>query len=270
MSDSDDTDVLLLIPNDFFAVDEPASREFAEQCRASNSNLMSFSSIKITDSGGQQNMEYKASSTAFEQYCASTMGSSLNVPQCDNKFLLEEIDSYLSNVQPLPQRTLYSCEPTAEIPSLKDLWQSEASPSVHKSIVEERLRRRHLEKNLEATQLELIEAQQKVSVALSVDEAKDVAIGKLRATIRLIQQKAAATEDESNRRVRDLEVELKSSLERSKRLKETNEALEAKVAHLTTATNDIRDINRKQLEDLQVGDEYYFVPLITLIEYLEI
>lgn len=198
-------------------------------------------------------MEFKASRTAFDQYCANTMESSLNVPQSDNKFLLEEIDSYLSNVQPLPQRTMYS-ESTASIPSLRDLWQSEGPPSVHKSIVEERLRRRHLEKNLEATQLELIEAQQKVSVALSVDEAKDVAIGRLRATIRLIQQKAAATEDESNRRVRDLEVELKSSLERSKRLKETNEALEAKVAHLTTATNDVREINRKQLEDLQVGD----------------
>lgn len=256
MSDSDDTDVLLLIPNDFFSVDDTEAPEFGEKCAATTTNLMSFSSNKIDPQAGKTHadppLEPPCASTAFERYCANHMESSLQHAN-PNNILLDEIDLYLSQVQQAaPPRTMY-CESSAgsEIPSLKDLWQSEGA---NKTILEERLRRRHLEKNLEATQVELIEAQQKVSVALSVDQAKDVAIGKLRTTIKIVQQQAATTEEELRRRCRDLEVDLRNSLEQSKRAKELNEVLEGKVAHLSTATNDIREINKKLMEDLQVGD----------------
>lgn len=131
--------------------------------------------------------------------------------------------------------------------------------------MEERLRRKHLERNLEAVQMELIEAQQKVNVALNVDQAKDVAIAKLRATVKVLHNRQEDNENVQRRldeereekeamqgRCRELEVELKGRLERSKTLIETNEVLEEKVKHLTTATNDIREINKKQIEDLQV------------------
>lgn len=183
------------------------------------------------------------------------MESTLN-PNPENENILEEIDSYLNQIQQQPHRTMY-CDNsmTSEIPSLKDLWHTEGpAPATHKTILEERLRRRHLEKNLEATQIELIDAQQKVSVALSVDQAKDVAIGKLRTTIKILQQQAGTREDELQRKCRELEVDLRNSLEQSKRLKEVNELLEGKISHLTTASNDIREINKKQLEDLQVSD----------------
>lgn len=257
MTDSDDTDVLLVIPNDFFSVDEPETREsrsnsfkMSDPVNQTHSQTISAPQIKATTS---------KRSTAFEQYCANHMESSLNqgnVQPLENNLLLQEIDGFLSQIQQQPNRTMYCESTTSELPSLKDLWHtggSASNSSVHKSMLEERLRRRHLEQNLEATQIELVEAQQKVSVALGVDQAKDVAIGKLRTTIKVIQQQADASKEALHEKVRGLEVELMACLESSKRLKETNALLEGKVAHLTTATNDIREINKKQLEDLQVS-----------------
>lgn len=167
--------------------------------------------------------------------------------------LLQEIDSYLAQINPLQSSTNMYCESTtSELPSLRELWQTDGAANVHKSMFEERLRRRHLEKNLEATQMELIEAQQKVSVALSVDQAKEAAINKLRTAIQSIHQQSMATEHELRGRIRELELDLKKSMERSKRAKEQNDALEQKVEHLTTASNDYREITKKQLEDLQI------------------
>lgn len=279
MSDSDDTDVLLLIPNDFFSVEDQAT----EKVDRRSSNLISFSSIKMDNCSEKDAHPHPC--TAFEQYCADNFESSLrDKPEmrCSSeKNILQEIDSYLHQVNTqhprLPHRTLHpysSTEPTSEnvseIPSLRELWQIEGG---HKStgggappgsLLEERLRRKHLERNLEETQIQLMEAQQKVSVALNVDQAKDVAIGKLRATVKDLQQRLEGNGEmlrqfdelrrdketlEDHRRA--LEVELKTSLERSKKLKENNEILEEKVKHLTTATNDIREINKKQIEDLQ-------------------
>lgn len=275
MSDSDDTDVLLLIPNDFFAVDERESDR-------RSSNLISFSSIKMNESG----LRNPPPCTDFDQYCTDNFESSLSLKHrqqsASEKNILREIDSYLNQVQLPPPRhhcpvrvTDDRCSDTpSEIPSLRELWQTDTTlmqgggndkSRTGGSLMEERLRRKHLERNLEAIQMELIEAQQKVSVALNVDEAKDVAIGKLRATVKALQTRQEDNENVQRRleemreekesvqgRCRELEVELKASLERSKKLIESNELLEEKVKHLTTATNDIREINKKQIEDLQV------------------
>lgn len=278
MSESDDTDVLLLIPNDFFAVDDRGSPD------RRSSNLISFSSIKMNESGirNPPPAEPIRSCTDFDQYCTENFESSLRndlKQSASEKNILQEIDSYLNQVQLLPPRhcpvrVADDCNTPSEIPSLRELWQTDNvlmqggggnKSGAGGSLMEERLRRKHLERNLEAVQMELIEAQQKVNVALNVDQAKDVAIAKLRATVKVLHNRQEDNENVQRRldeereekeamqgRCRELEVELKARLERSKTLIETNEVLEEKVKHLTTATNDIREINKKQIEDLQV------------------
>lgn len=279
MTESDDTDVLLLIPNDFFAVDESSSAE--QLRRTSNSvNLISFGG-----SAGAAPAMDPAPQFDFGEYCQNNFENTLDAspPQkvTSQERLLREIDGYLHahpdqhhqqqridiqepasfldgkyDIEFAPELSCFEQGDTVQLPSLTEIWSRDRrgiGNTPH--MMEEKLRRQHLERTLHSMQRELFEAQQKIVVALKVDRAKDQAIGHLKRELHQHGTNTAAMaleNDELRRKCVGLEQELAHSLEKAKTCREQNENLEQKVAHLTTATNDIREINKKQIDDLQV------------------
>lgn len=65
--------------------------------------------------------------------------------------------------------------------SLSQLWGADGNAETS-TMQEERLRRQHCEREIQALQTRLLEYQQKISVAMKIDNSKDEAIGRLQKT----------------------------------------------------------------------------------------
>lgn len=279
MSESDETGVLLLIPPDFFAVDTSSTEESKSLCENTIDNQ------KDHLNAASRKMNSDCGNGKFEDYCERNFESNLD---CFNQErFLKEIDSYLgaNNRTRLPSdsfldgnfqidlqeitrvepRLLQEQDPmNVPLISLTEIWNRDnKTDSPH--ILEEQVRRKHLEKTLENAQKNLFESQQKVSVALKVDRVKDEVIAKLKQNVRELQLRVTSSEHlsktihileheniELRKKCQMLENDIERGLEMAKTFQERNSVLEDKVVHLTTATTDIREINKKQIEDLQI------------------
>uniref|UniRef100_A0A8D8NPC5 Centrobin n=1 Tax=Culex pipiens TaxID=7175 RepID=A0A8D8NPC5_CULPI len=336
MSDSDDTDVLLLIPPDFFNVGATASVtpvppglqagiprtldiSFAPSCSGSQS----YKSSLVTMSGGhQRNGYFREGGNGYgyqhadgaNMYYSTPLKGHLSGEPPKDQFLLNEIDKFLQvekgdgaqvpvksaetslidmnsvslndfplltasdfngfakpNVPQKPPRRELMASRTSigsrpPMLSLNEIWNSNAINQESSKVQEERLRRQHCERNIQALQSKLLEYEQKLAVAIDVDKEKEGMIVRQEEEIlRLTQQcrdlelrhadgqeKLLQENLEAKNKTLFLEKELADTISVVRRLQDKNDALETKLEGLTTASRDVTDVHKTQLKDLEI------------------
>uniref|UniRef100_A0A182QIX2 Uncharacterized protein n=1 Tax=Anopheles farauti TaxID=69004 RepID=A0A182QIX2_9DIPT len=340
MSDSDETDVLLLIPPDFFSCETPVLQtpRTTGNCSFDAVDCLSYASFAQHSSRnamvGIENFSMAGCTAAerTEQYVASTpfKQHGHQEPQKE-QYILHEIDRYLrDDHKPQPQRQqsyqnnglpsrspdgslidmsslsmndypsltrndfngltkpVPSCGPVPQKPprnvqggmvsktaskngpllNLSDIWQTNGNvqPEQSKALQEERLRRQHCERTIHSLSMKVLEYEEKISVALSVDKEKVSIINnleqetaRLTARIRDMELKHIETHEKlmaENVEIKNknlfLEKELAETLNCVRKLEEKKDTLETKVENLITANRDVNEVHRKQLEDLQI------------------
>ncbi|KFB35880.1 hypothetical protein ZHAS_00002833 [Anopheles sinensis] len=345
MSDSDETDILLLIPPDFFNCESPVTetprRTTANNCSFGSVDCLSYASFAHRNSTlsmagiGSYTMNGCSAAERTEQYVASTpfkRHPGHPEPHKEQQYILHEIDQYLQegdHKQPLQHHPLHHqhngvhspdgslldlnglsmhdypsltgndfnglvkpappCGPVPQKPprnvqnaastkpsskngnllNLSDIWHTNGAPGqpeYSKALQEERLRRQHCERNIQSLQMKLLEYEEKISVALSVDKEKVTIIGnleqetaRLTSRIRDMELKHIETHEKlmaENLEVKNknlfLEKELTETLNLVRKLEAKNEGLETKVETLASANRDVNEVHKRQLEDLQI------------------
>ncbi|XP_039443861.1 centrobin [Culex pipiens pallens] len=339
MSDSDDTDVLLLIPPDFFNVGATASvtpipaglqagipRTLDISFAASCSGSQSYKSSLVTMSGGhhQRNGYFREGGNGYgyhlpdgaNMYYSTPLKGHLGGEPPKDQFLLNEIDKFLQvggekgegqqvpvksaetslidmnsvslndfpsltasdfngfakpNVPQKPPRRELMASRTSigsrpPMLSLNEIWNSNAINQESSKVQEERLRRQHCERNIQALQSKLLEYEQKLAVAIDVDKEKEGMIVRQEEEIlRLTQQcrdlelrhadgqeKLLQENLEAKNKTLFLEKELADTISVVRRLQDKNDALETKLEGLTTASRDVTDVHKNQLKDLEI------------------
>ncbi|XP_050068910.1 trichohyalin [Anopheles maculipalpis] len=344
MSDSDETDVLLLIPPDFFNCESPAvlTPRTPASCSFNGEDCMSYASfaqrsnVKSMAGIGNYAMVGCTAAERTEHYVASTpFKHHPHKEPIKEQYLLHEIDRFLQDddpqrsqqrqhsranqnnrltqspdgslidvdslsVQDYPSLTrndfngltkpVSSCGPVPQKPprnvhgggmvtkpssknghllNLSDIWQSNGTngqPEYSKVLQEERLRRQHCERNIQSLHVKLLEYEEKISVALSVDKEKVSIIAnleqetaRLTGKLREMEHKHVETHEKlmaENLEIKNknlfLEKELADTLNLVRKLEDKKDNLEAKIEHLATANRDVNDVHRQQMEDLQI------------------
>ncbi|XP_053659213.1 uncharacterized protein LOC128708277 [Anopheles marshallii] len=343
MSDSDETDVLLLIPPDFFNCESPAilTPRTTANCSFDGVDYLSYASfancsnVKSMAGIGNYSMVGCTAAERTEQYVASTpFKHHTHKEPVKEQYLLHEIDQFLQEDDPQKQqhrqqtrtnqhnvpaptspegslidvnslsvhdypsltrndfngltKTVPSCGPVPQKPprnvhggmimkptgknsqllNLSDIWQTNGTgqPEYSKVLQEERLRRQHCERNIQSLHVKLLEYEEKISVALSVDKEKVSIIanleqetGRLTSKLREMELNHIETHEKlmaENLEIKNknlfLEKELAESLNLVQKLEDKKDNLEAKIEHLATANRDVNDVHRQQMEDLQI------------------
>ncbi|EAT42317.1 AAEL006125-PA [Aedes aegypti] len=150
--------------------------------------------------------------------------------------------------------------------SLNEIWNNNATGQESSKLQEERLRRQHCERNIQALQAKLLEYEQKIAVAVDVDKEKEAIIGRLEEDVvrqnrQLHDLELKHTESQEkllqeNVEIKNknlfLEKELSETIAVVRKLQDKNEALESKVESLTSANRDVTDVHKNQLRDLEI------------------
>ncbi|ETN62792.1 hypothetical protein AND_005533 [Anopheles darlingi] len=180
-----------------------------------------------------------------------------------------------SGVGPVPQKPPRNVQSScvarpysnnANLLNLSDIWHTNGVPDYGKVLQEERLRRQHCERNIQSLQIKLLEYEEKMSVALSVDKEKLEIIGKLEQEVNRLTNRIRDMEGQhiktheklmaENVEVRNknlmLEKELADTVNLARKLQEKKDTLEQKVDNLASANRDVNEVHRKQQEDLQI------------------
>ncbi|KMY96995.1 centrobin [Drosophila simulans] len=140
-----------------------------------------------------------------------------------------------------------------KIMSLSELWgkssftktvldnNSPNRPLCSSSLKEEQLRRQHLEKTVHALQSQLLEYQQRISVAIEVDRSKDAALTEAEQTVQSLNYEVQHLRDavhrleadrgESQTRFDALQTELSQAVNLATRFQEKNDKLERELDH---------------------------------------
>uniref|UniRef100_A0A182JRZ6 Uncharacterized protein n=1 Tax=Anopheles christyi TaxID=43041 RepID=A0A182JRZ6_9DIPT len=333
MSDSDETDVLLLIPPDFFNCETPIT--LTSRTPANYSWDLSYESFVQQSSGnimagiGNYSLAGCTAAERTEHYVASTpfkQHSQQHQAPLKEEYILHEIDRFLRDDDPqnTQQQRVYQhngvstnspegslqdypsitpndfnsltkhqpgCGPVPQKPprnvhgggmvskssgkngqqllNLSDIWQTNGAngqPDSSKVLQEERLRRQHCERNIQTLHMKLLEYEEKISVALSVDREKLSIIGnleqessRLNGKLRDMELKHIETHEklmaenlEFKNKNLFLEKELAETLNLVRKLEDKKDNLEIKVENLVTASRDVGEVHRQQLEDLQI------------------
>jgi hypothetical protein len=122
-------------------------------------------------------------------------------------------------------------KPTNSLMKLTELWNNPNESSF--GLQEERLRRQHLEKSVQGLQTKLLEYQQKMAVALKVDEDKNQVIDKLLTEKTQFINTLAHYEQQIQHQQTQLQEQIKSA-NLVKDLQEKNNFLEQKMHSWTT------------------------------------
>ncbi|XP_055541745.1 protein BCAP [Wyeomyia smithii] len=150
--------------------------------------------------------------------------------------------------------------------SLSEIWNSNAVNQESSKIQEERLRRQHCERNIQALQARLLEYEQKIAVAIDVDKEKEGIILKLEDNAIRLERRVRElkqTHAESNEKLLQenleiknknlfLEKELSDTIATIRQLQDRNECLESKIESITSANRDASDVHKNQLKDLEI------------------
>ncbi|XP_059610286.1 centrobin [Phlebotomus argentipes] len=268
---SDDTEVLLLIPPDFFIVQETGNLCSSECLEAQETfrtsvnieGRMDASFLKEIDSFLQEKTEKSVinlSDISLRDLQPLSCGGDIHEKA---QSALQRHSESMTRQKTLPSacRSIdFSAQPP-EVPliSLSELWSSKGGGTESASLQEERLRREHCEKSIHLLQARILEYQQKLVVAMEVDRTKDDTIAKLQENLKRLESQnlhlnveLRERNGEVERRCAVLETELRKSVEMARDLQDRNEVFHSKVIHLTKANEDVKEITRKQMEDLQV------------------
>ncbi|XP_062561222.1 centrobin [Armigeres subalbatus] len=150
--------------------------------------------------------------------------------------------------------------------SLNEIWNTNAMNQDSSKLHEERLRRQHCERNIQALQTKLLEYEQKIAVAVDVDKEKEAIILRLEEDVvqqhhkmQDMESKHSETQEkllqenvESKNKNLFLEKELSETIAVVRKLQDKNELLESKVESLTSANRDVNDVHKNQLRDLEI------------------
>ncbi|XP_035782576.1 early endosome antigen 1-like [Anopheles albimanus] len=340
MSESGETDILLLIPPDFFNCESPpppkTPKAATTNCSLDSVDYLSYASFSTIPMAGIENcpMARCSASDRTEQYVAASTPFKRHHGQHrethKERYLLNEIDQFLqegdtgksyqrqqqrhnqsgirspheslidlnglslndypsltandfnnlakpipSGGGPVPQKPPRNVQSSsmakpfsnnANLLNLSDIWHTNGPPDYGKVLQEERLRRQHCERNIQSLQIKLLEYEEKMSVALSVDKEKLEIIGKLEQEVNRLTSRIRDMEGQhiqtheklmaENVEVRNknliLEKELADTVNLARKLQEKKDALEQKVDNLASANRDVNEVHRKQQEDLQI------------------
>lgn len=159
-----------------------------------------------------------------------------------------------------------------ELISLSEIWGRDKAND-HFLIQEERMRRQHCEKTIQDLQAKLLDCQQKLSVAVEIDKSKDAAMKKandehlnLRPIIKKLEEQVAMLEErnaianqqllaengELKTRSEVFEGELSKAVKLASNLQDNNELLEDKISTLMRASNEVGDIYKNQIQDMEI------------------
>ncbi|XP_058824281.1 myosin heavy chain, non-muscle [Topomyia yanbarensis] len=150
--------------------------------------------------------------------------------------------------------------------SLHEIWNNNAINQESSKVQEERMRRQHLERNIHMLQAKLLEYEQKIAVAIDVDKEKEGMILRLEQESVNLNQHIRDLEHKHNEQHEKLlqenvdiknknlhlEKELGETIVVARKLQDRNETLESKVESLTTANQDVTDVHKNQLKDLEI------------------
>ncbi|XP_053695378.1 golgin subfamily A member 6-like protein 4 [Sabethes cyaneus] len=150
--------------------------------------------------------------------------------------------------------------------SLSEIWNSNVINQESSKVQEERLRRQHCERNIQALQGKILEYEQKIAVAIDVDKEKEGIILKLEDNairlerrVRELEQTHAESHEkllQENLEIKNknlfLEKELSDTIAAIRQLRDKNETLVSKIESVTTANQDVADVHKNQLKDLEI------------------
>ncbi|XP_067613209.1 uncharacterized protein Cnb [Eurosta solidaginis] len=128
--------------------------------------------------------------------------------------------------------------------------------------IEEHLRRQHLERAVHSLQTRLLEYQQRLSVAIEVDRAKDTAICNAQAEAKILEKevvqlrhnltKLEADKTADNIKIDTLQKELAQAVNLATKFQEKSEKLENELSASSRKTNECTKIYKQQIEELEV------------------
>ncbi|CAO1416368.1 unnamed protein product [Diamesa tonsa] len=115
------------------------------------------------------------------------------------------------------------------------------------NLQEERLKRQHCEQLIGILQQKILQYQQKLTVLSKQERDKDDVICRLKGNIGL---------DEENKELKEklatVEQEISNTIHLLRKFQSKNEILELKIENLTSTTTEMRNISKKQIQDLQI------------------
>ncbi|XP_018787845.1 PREDICTED: DNA repair protein RAD50 [Bactrocera latifrons] len=128
--------------------------------------------------------------------------------------------------------------------------------------IEEQLRRQHLERTVHSLQTRLLEYQQRLSVAIEVDRAKDAAIcnaqsecKSLDAEVNQLREKVSKLEADNTQystKLESLQKELAQALSLVTKFQDKSEKLENELSTTSRKTNECITMYKQQIEELEV------------------
>lgn len=128
--------------------------------------------------------------------------------------------------------------------------------------IEEQLRRQHLERTVHSLQTRLLEYQQRLSVAIEVDRAKDAAICNaqteckaLDAEVNQLREKVSKLEADNTHystKIESLQKELTQALSLVTKFQDKSEKLENELSTNSRKTNECTTMYKQQIEELEV------------------
>lgn len=128
--------------------------------------------------------------------------------------------------------------------------------------IEEQLRRQHLERTVHSLQTRLLEYQQRLSVAIEVDRAKDAAIcnaqsecKSLDLEVNQLREKVSTLEADNTHystKLESLQKELTQALSLVTKFQDKSEKLENELSTTSRKTNECTTMYKQQIEELEV------------------
>lgn len=168
------------------------------------------------------------------------------------------IDAEGFKLPKIPEETASQCQSKSELLSLSNIWANDNFLSnTNASIQEERLRREHCERTIQQLQAKILEYQQKISVAISVDRTKDEAIKALEDDKSRLKMDLSRHElcekyqSDLKSRIENLEKELSQAVNLASKFQGKNEALEQKVESILQTTGEMEELYKQKIEDLE-------------------
>lgn len=261
MSDSDDTDYLLAISPNFFnsnVVESPDSQmEGLPSCfpylqPAQQQELRTLNE-KLKE------LEKSLPNLASDDpWTHSTPKHGIFDDQVQSPKETYRIDADGFKLPKIPEETVSQTQSKSELLSLSQIWANDKFlQNTSASIQEERLRREHCERTIQQLQTKILEYQQKLSVAITVDRTKDDALKALeeeknRLKIDLSRHEVCEKyQNDLKSRIENLEKELSQAVNLASKFQSKNEILEQKVESILQTTGEMEELYKHKIEDLE-------------------
>lgn len=165
----------------------------------------------------------------------------------DNDFM-RELDNFLHTDHPKDAHNSTMKDVHTYTSFANPLHQSDIEKADHElNFQEERLKRQHYEQLCSILQKKILQYQQKTIFLGKMDQEKDQIIHRLRANEGL--------DEENNRlkmKITNLEKEISDTIHLINKFQSKNEVLELKIENLTSTSTEMREISKKQIQDLEV------------------